>query len=223
MYYIIDNKESWYFMKLSEILSNYINEHNISIREFARRTGLSNSYIANIVNGSNNNPTLEAVAKIAQALGIPKKNLFDALDEDQMFFIKSTIPIAKIPLYSSISCGTGIFVDDSIEDYITVPERYLKKGTEYFANTATGDSMIGKGIKNGDILVFEKTSILESGQIGSFCIGESEAVCKTLRKLPNGMIMLESANDAYDPIVVDLSNECFRVIGKYKFKFSIEQ
>ena len=83
--------------------------------------------------------------------------------------------------------------------------------------------MIGKGIKDGDVLVFEKTNIIENGEIGAFCVGESEAVCKTFRKLPSGIILLESANEAYQPIEVDLTDECFRVIGKYKFKFSIEQ
>ena len=141
-------------------------------------------------------------------------------DEQDTPLPKSSI---SIPLYTSISCGTGLFVDDQVEDYIAVPDKYIKKGYEYFANTASGDSMIGKGIKNGDVLVFEKTNIVENGQIGAFCVGESEAVCKTFRKLPNGLIMLESANEKYDPIIVDLTDECFRVIGKYKFKFSVEQ
>lgn len=141
-------------------------------------------------------------------------------DEQATPLPKSSI---SIPLYTSISCGTGLFVDDQVEDYIAVPDKYIKKGHEYFANTASGDSMIGKGIKNGDVLVFEKTNIVENGQIGVFCVGESEAVCKTFRKLPNGLIMLESANEKYDPIIVDLTDECFRVIGKYKFKFSVEQ
>lgn len=131
--------------------------------------------------------------------------------------------IQRIPLYTSISCGTGLFVDDQVEDYIAVPDKFIKPGHDYFANTASGDSMIGKGIKEGDVLVFEKTNIIENGEIGAFCVGESEAVCKTFRKLPSGMILLESANEAYQPIEVDITDECFRVIGKYKFKFSIEQ
>ena len=83
--------------------------------------------------------------------------------------------------------------------------------------------MVGKGIKDGDVLVFEKVSHLENGQIGAFCIDNESAYCKIYRCLPNGMIMLESANDKYDPIMVDVANECFRIIGKYKFKFSVEQ
>lgn len=129
----------------------------------------------------------------------------------------------NIPLYTSISCGRGMFIDDEIEDYIAIPDKYLTPGVEYFANTAHGDSMIGKGIKDGDVLVFERTSVLENGMIGSFCIDNEKAYCKIYRHLPNGMIMLESANDKYDPIMIDVTNECFRIIGRYKFKFSIEQ
>lgn len=209
-------------MKLGEIIKSYISEHDISVREFARKSNLSNTYISNIVNGSDKNPSLDVLGKIAKAMGLSSQQLFDCLDGEQAFAINQKA-IQRIPLYTSISCGTGLFVDDQVEDYIAIPDKYLKPGRDYFANTASGDSMIGKGIKEGDVLVFEKTNIIENGEIGAFCVGDSEAVCKTFRKLPSGMILLESANEAYQPIEVDLTNDCFRVIGKYKFKFSVEQ
>lgn len=209
-------------MKLGEIIKSYISEHDISVREFARKSNLSNTYISNIVNGSDKNPSLDVLGKIAKAMGLSSQQLFDCLDGEQAFAINQKA-IQRIPLYTSISCGTGLFVDDQVEDYIAIPDKYIKPGRDYFANTASGDSMIGKGIKEGDVLVFEKTNIIENGEIGAFCVGESEAVCKTFRKLPSGIILLESANEAYQPIEVDITDECFRVIGKYKFKFSIEQ
>lgn len=130
----------------------------------------------------------------------------------------------KIPLYSAISCGTGIFVDDNVEEYLYIPDKFLRKGKEYYAVTAYGDSMVGKGIKSGDILVFEKTQVLDNGEVGSFCIDENDAVCKVFRKLSTGIVLLESANDKYAPIEIDVSQDtCFRIIGRYKFKFSIEQ
>lgn len=210
-------------MKLNEILADYIESKKISIREFSRRSGLSNSYVANIVNGSNKNPTLEAFSSISKAMNLTVKELFDILDDDQVFNIKNLDSTVKIPLYTSISCGTGIFIDDEIEEYISIPDKYINNSKDYFANTAKGNSMIDKGIKENDILIFEKTCSLENGEIGSFCIGENEAVCKIFRKLPSGIILLESANENYQPIEIDVTNECFRIIGKYKFKFSIEQ
>lgn len=210
-------------MKLNEIIQEYLRETDISIREFSKRTTLSNSYIAKIVNGTNNNPSLDALNQIANAMGLQKTELFNSLDDDQVFEIKQSKRTVNIPLYSFISCGTGIFIDDNIEDFISVPDKYINRNKQYFANTASGDSMIGKGIKNGDILVFEKTNILENGEIGSFCVDSNDAVCKIFRRLSNGIILLESANEKYNPIEIDVTNECFRIIGKYKFKLSIEQ
>ena len=210
-------------MKLNEIIQEYLRETDISIREFSKRTTLSNSYIAKIVNGTNNNPSLDALTQIANAMGLQKTELFNSLDDDQVFKIEQSKRTVNIPLYSSISCGTGIFIDDNIEDFISVPDKYINRSKQYFANTASGDSMIGKGIKNGDILVFEKTNILENGEIGSFCVDSNDAVCKIFRRLSNGIILLESANEKYNPIEIDITNECFRIIGKYKFKLSIEQ
>lgn len=210
-------------MKLNEIIQEYLRETDISIREFSKRTTLSNSYIAKIVNGTNNNPSLDALTQIANAMGLQKTELFNSLDDDQVFKIEQSKRTVNIPLYSSISCGTGIFIDDNIEDFISVPDKYINRSKQYFANTASGDSMIGKGIKKGDILVFEKTNILENGEIGSFCVDSNDAVCKIFRRLSNGIILLESANEKYNPIEIDVTNECFRIIGKYKFKLSIEQ
>ena len=164
-------------------------------------------------------PKMGIVQALADYFRVSTDYLITGTDEQSQM----PVNVVQIPLYSSISCGTGMFVDDNIEDYIAVPDKYIKPNHEYFANTACGDSMIGKGIKNGDVLVFEKTNVVDSGEIGAFCVNDESAVCKTFRKLSNGMIMLESANDKYEPIMVDISDDCFRVIGRYKFKFSIEQ
>ncbi len=150
--------------------------------------------------------------------------IFGVTPTELMGELKPVNAGVKIPLYSAISCGTGIFVDDNIEEYLYIPDKLLKKGKDYYAVTAVGDSMVGKGIKSGDILVFEKTQILENGEIGSFCIDDNDAVCKVFRRLSNGIILLESANDKYAPIEIDVSRDtCFRIIGRYKFKLSVEQ
>ena len=76
-------------MKLSEIIKTYINEHGISAREFARKSNLSNTYISNMLNGSDKNPSLDALGKIANAMGMSSQKLFDCLDGDQMFSINN--------------------------------------------------------------------------------------------------------------------------------------
>lgn len=205
-------------IKFASMVEKYMRMNGLTMKELGEKVGRGESTVSMWI-ANKSTPPMGIVQKLADLFGVTTDVMIYG-DEQVTPLPKSSI---SIPLYTSISCGTGLFVDDKVEDYIAVPDKYIKKGHEYFANTASGDSMIGKGIKNGDVLVFEKTNIVENGQIGAFCVGESEAVCKTFRKLPNGLIMLESANEKYDPIMVDLTDECFRVIGKYKFKFSVEQ
>lgn len=205
-------------IKFASMVEKYMRMNGLTMKELGEKVGRGESTVSMWI-ANKSTPPMGIVQKLADLFGVTTDVMIYG-DEQVTPLPKSSI---SIPLYTSISCGTGLFVDDQVEDYIAVPDKYIKKGHEYFANTASGDSMIGKGIKNGDVLVFEKTNIVENGQIGAFCVGESEAVCKTFRKLPNGLIMLESANEKYDPIMVDLTAECFRVIGKYKFKFSVEQ
>lgn len=169
-------------------------------------------------------PSIDMVNKLADFFGVNTDYLIkgmgnevinqqtDSCIEREAFKPSNVI---EIPLYSSISCGTGLFVDDNIEDYIAVPNRFVKPNKTYFANYACGDSMIGKGITDGDVLVFEHTQVLDNGQIGAFCINNENAVCKIFRRLSSGIVLLESANSAYEPIEIDvMKDDCFRVIGR---------
>ena len=75
-------------MKLSEIVRKYRADHDLSQREFAKRCGLSNSYISFIENEHNPRtgkpivPTLEQYQKIATGMGLTVHQLFERLDED---------------------------------------------------------------------------------------------------------------------------------------------
>lgn len=77
-------------MKLGKIIKDYIKEHDISIREFSRQSELSNTYITNIVNNEDSNPSVEALGKIASVMGYSTIQLFEMLDGDQMFHINTT-------------------------------------------------------------------------------------------------------------------------------------
>ena len=75
-------------MKLSAVVSEYRQKLQISQREFARRCGLSNSYISFIENEVNPRtgkpivPTLEQYGKIAAGMNMTVHQLFSLLDED---------------------------------------------------------------------------------------------------------------------------------------------
>lgn len=116
-----------------------------------------------------------------------------------------------INIYEPLSCGSGLFVDDNLVTTMSVPESMLPKGKKVlFGQYASGDSMVNKGINDGDLLIFSKEECV-SGDVGCFCIDENVATCKTLR-IVGQQIMLMPANEKYEPIVVDPMN--FKCVGK---------
>lgn len=137
------------------------------------------------------------------------------LDEDEQIYQQLDMSFIKVPLYDSISCGTGGFVDDNIIDYVSVPDSNLNPHKEYFAQKAKGDSMVNAGILEDTICVFEKASTIEDGKIGCFCIDDGIATCKKFKKGPS-FIQLLPMNNNYDPIVIDLHDMNFRVLGVLK-------
>lgn len=91
-------------MKLSNIVMDYRNRMQISQREFARRCGLSNSYISFIENEFNPRtgkpivPTLEQYQKIATGMGLTVHQLFEQLDEDSPVDLHVSCPSAYADL-----------------------------------------------------------------------------------------------------------------------------
>ncbi len=202
-------------MKLSDLLKNYRKENNLSARAFARKVGVSNSYISLIEKDSTKSPTLDVMAKIARAMNIDTNELIDML-EDTEITVKAKPALQKIqlPLYGPISCGNGAFVDDNVIEYVAFPSTMLSPRKEYFAQYASGDSMIDENIYDGDLVVFEKTNQINNGEIGCFCIDDNVATCKKYYNT-NSNIILQPANQNYAPIVVDFAEGMnFRILGR---------
>lgn len=164
-------------------------------------------------------PTMGSVQKLSEIFDIDINELINSDIEnninDEDIYSQAQISYIKVPLYGDISCGNGAFVNDNIIDYIAVPDNGLNPNLEYFAQIAKGDSMIDAGIEDGDIIVFQKSNVIDDGKIGCFCIDENIATCKRFKK-GQSFIQLIPANTKYDPIVIDLQNNNFRVIGILK-------
>lgn len=179
--------------------------------ELAKKLGYKSRSSINKIEIDGRSVPMGKIKDIAQALNTTPAYI--------MGWEEDVVPLQEhflqIPLYQSISCGTGAFVDGNIEEYVTIPARMLKTGKEYFANYAQGDSMINQNINEGDLIIFEQCTRLENGQIGSFSLDGEEATCKIFKQdHKSGLIMLMPANDKYDPILIAPDNQNFRVIGK---------
>ncbi|MBR2133287.1 MAG: transcriptional repressor LexA [Eubacterium sp.] len=115
--------------------------------------------------------------------------------------------VARIPLLGTVTAGQPILATQQIEDYIAVSG---VSGDSLFALHIKGDSMVGAGIFDGDIVICEQCPVAENGDI-IIALIDDEATCKRFYK-EDGHFRLQPENEKYEPIIVE---EC-AVLGKVK-------
>ena len=149
-------------------------ERGLTQQELGSMLGVQKSAIAKYENGRVSNLKKDTISKLAEIFQVSPNYLL-CIDEPASPLISHNI---EIPLYSDVCCGEGIFVEDNIEEYISLPESLLSSTKEYFCQYANGDSMKNESIQPGDLIVFEKTQNLNNGDIGCFTVEDNIATCK---------------------------------------------
>lgn len=118
--------------------------------------------------------------------------------------------LIRVPILGAVSAGPGLLAQENIEDTLTLPRNFLRYANgDVFGLRVKGDSMIGKGILEGDLLLVRMQKDANDGEIVVALLGE-EATVKTLSKRADGIYLI-SANPAYPPRRV---GEDFSILGK---------
>lgn len=127
---------------------------------------------------------------------------------------KKTEKSVMIPLLGTVAAGTPIFAEENVEDYIPVPKNMVKSGTT-FSLRVKGDSMIDRGIMEGDLALIRKTKTAINGEIVVALI-DGEATLKIFKK-EKSSIKLIPANKAYKPIIVRKIEILGKLIGLLRY------
>jgi repressor LexA len=101
-----------------------------------------------------------------------------------------------VPILGRIAAGSPIEALQHEIGRIAAPPELMGDG-DHFALEVSGDSMIGAGILDGDVVIIRRSETAESGDIVVALIDAEEATLKRLRRRGNS-IALEAANPAYE-------------------------
>jgi len=107
----------------------------------------------------------------------------------------------SVPLVGRIAAGSPILAEEHVEDYVAVPEGFAGDDAPYFALTVAGDSMIGAGIFDGDLVVVRQQERARDGDIVAALLpgpAEDEATVKRLGH-DGERVMLIPENPALEP------------------------
>ena len=122
--------------------------------------------------------------------------------------VTRTVPL---PYYGKIHAGEPALLPEYREGYLTMDRRFVPHEEAFFLKVK-GDSMIGRGIFDGDFVMIDPVDAERAadGAIIAARLGE-DATVKTLTH-ENGTVVLKPANDAEREIVVQPQDD-FAVLG----------
>ncbi len=130
------------------------------------------------------------------------------------FYESANLPeMANIPILGKVSAGSPVFAEENIEDFFPLPISYLKNN-DAFMLKISGESMIGAGINNKDLVLVNKQSFAQNGDIVVALIGD-ETTCKRFFKEDDKTI-LKPENENYSEIISDNIKILGKVIGLFR-------
>lgn len=139
----------------------------------------------------------------------------DLITHNSSSDIFPTIDIPKkYPVLGKISAGLPLLAIENIEDYSYAPSSKIQKEYDYFFLRVQGDSMNLK-FPDGCLLLVQRQTALENGQIGVIRINGDDATVKRFKE-ENNLIILEpmSNNPEHQVQIYDPSKVKVEIIGK---------
>ena len=115
-------------MNFGEILHTKRKEKGLTQEQLGNLLGVKKSAIAKYENNRVSNLKKDTIQKLSEIFDV-SPSYFLGFEESNQPVISDSI---VVPLYNDVSCGTGMFVDDNIDEYISLPESLLSPQKEYF-------------------------------------------------------------------------------------------
>lgn len=109
-----------------------------------------------------------------------------------------------VPLVGRIAAGEPILAEQNVEDHLVVPMGFAGDA-DHFALTVRGDSMVGAGILDGDVVIVRSGQTADDGDVVAALLpgpAEDEATVKRLKR-SRGRVQLVPENDALEPFEMD--------------------
>lgn len=185
-------------------------ELNLTLEQVGDLVGVGKSTVRKWETGDIENMKRDKIVKLAKALRVSPSYIMGIEEEQPQI---ETLPVKKIPVVSKISAGLPIYSEENLIDYIYFATNKLNSDKEEFGLKVSGDSM-DKIFQDGDIVVVEKDSIVENGQLGVVMINGYNATVKRIRYNGDQIILIpESNNSNHYPQVYGKDDEV-KVIGR---------
>lgn len=173
-----------------------------SIREICAEIGLSST--------STVHAHLEALEKRGYIRRSPSKNRsIELLKEEK----ESTLEFEEVPILGRVTAGLPILAEENLDGTFPIPLEYIK-GDTVFMLRIVGDSMIGAGIFDRDLVLVRKQQTADNGDIVVALLDDSATVKRFYKELSH--VRLQPENPSYSPIITMNVSILGKVIGLFR-------
>ena len=132
---------------------------------------------------------------------IPESKVLEVLR-----LIEGESPSFSLPLYSSrVAAGFPSPADDYVEESLDLNKHLINKPAATFFVKATGNSMLGAGIHDGDILIVDRSLSPSDGKIVIAAVDGFLTVKRISFKGKETWLLPE--NDSFRPILLEEHND----------------
>lgn len=207
-------------MGIKENIKRIREIYGLTQQDLAEIAGVTNKAVSAWESGLSE-PRMGAIERIANRFGLMKSNIIEEGGMDSLRLAKQK-DVFAIPLIGIICAGDGLLAEQNIEEYVHYP--FPGKRQPDFALRVQGDSMIGAGIEDGDIVYMRYAQWADyNGQIVAALINDNEE--GTLKRIrwssDSPLIRLEPENDEYDAI--EAAPNQITICGVYMGHFKPER
>ena len=197
--------------KQAEVLNfikKYIAEHGYppAVREIGASLGLSSP------------ATVQAHLNKLKQAGVIKNSTnkfrtIELLVENE--YIEQEEDVIKVPLLGKITAGNPIEAIERPNEYFNLPAAVVPNNETVFTLEVSGESMINKGIFDGDYVIVKRQNTARNGDIVVAMTDENEVTLKTFYK-ENDHIRLQPENDNMEPFIFKNITILGKAIGLYR-------
>lgn len=189
--------------KFGERLRQLRAEAKISQRALAQRIRMSKSSVSMFESGDRE-PGLETLEAIADTFNVDLDYLLGKSDIRNNYRyqgdFRRVAPQRHVPVLGTIPCGEPREAVQLSGETAPAPGEIACD----YVFRAVGDSMIGAGIHDGDLVYIREQPEVENGQIAAVQLVEDGEFTSTLKRFyrDGSRVVLQPANPAYMPIVL---------------------
>ncbi|WP_413627124.1 XRE family transcriptional regulator [Fructilactobacillus vespulae] len=177
---------------------------------------ISPSYWSLVERGERNIPKIKTLQRIAKALRVPEKDIFELAGlgrkEDDASDNSILKDFTEVPVINKITERNNILAKENIIRYIKVPSS-LANGNNFFIMEYQRDSM-EPTIKKGSRVLIKMQDSANNGKIAAILLQDNTIILKKVKKTDQDTILIPD-NPNYSPLILN-QDKLGKIIGIVK-------